>query len=82
MVGTRLQVSDNSGARSVQCIKLLNNLQFASIGDTIIVSIKDTIAKQKSKVEKGGVYKALIVETVAGGKPMPAMKCLIMKVFS
>ena len=66
MVGTRLQVSDNSGAKSVECIKLLNNLQQASIGDTIIVSIKDTIAKQKSKVEKGGVYKALIVETVSG----------------
>ena len=66
IVGTRLQVSDNSGAKSVECIKLLSNLQSACIGDTIIVSIKDTIAKQKSKVEKGGVYKALIVETVAG----------------
>jgi large subunit ribosomal protein L14 len=65
-VGTRLQVSDNSGAKIVECIKILNKLQSASIGDTIIISVKDTIAKQKSKVEKGGVYKALIVETVKG----------------
>jgi large subunit ribosomal protein L14 len=65
-IGTRLQVSDNSGAKIVECIKILNKLQSASIGDTIIISVKDTIAKQKSKVEKGGVYKALIVETVKG----------------
>jgi large subunit ribosomal protein L14 len=66
MIGTRLQVSDNSGAKIVECIKILNNLQSASIGDIIIVSVKETIAKQKSKVEKGGVYKAIIVETVKG----------------
>ncbi len=66
MIGTRLQVSDNSGAKVVECIKILNNLQSASIGDTIIVSIKETIAKQKSKVEKGAVYKAIVVETVKG----------------
>ena len=66
MIGTRLQVSDNSGAKIVECIKVLNNLQSASIGDIIIVSVNETIAKQKSKVEKGGVYKALIVETVKG----------------
>lgn len=65
-IGTRLQVSDNSGAKLVECIKILNKLPFASIGDTIVVSIKETIAKQKSKVDKGGVYKALIVETVNG----------------
>ncbi len=65
-IGTRLQVSDNSGAKTVECIKILDKLQSASIGDTIIISVKDTIAKQKSKVEKGGIYKALIVETVKG----------------
>ena len=65
-VGTKLQVSDNSGAKIVECIKILNKLQFASIGDSIIVSIKETIAKQKSKVDKGGIYKAIIVETVHG----------------
>jgi large subunit ribosomal protein L14 len=66
LVGTRLQVSDNSGAKIVECIKVLNKLQSASLGDIIIVSVKETIAKQKSKVEKGGVYKALIVETAQG----------------
>jgi len=65
-VGTRLQVSDNSGAKLVECIKVLNNIKSAAIGDFIIISVKETIAKQKSKVEKGGVYKALIVETVKG----------------
>jgi large subunit ribosomal protein L14 len=66
LVGTRLQVSDNSGAKIVECIKVLNKLQSASLGDIIIVSVKETIAKQKSKVDKGGVYKALIVETAQG----------------
>ena len=66
IIGTRLQVSDNSGAKIVECIKVLNKLQSASIGDTIIISVKETIAKQKSKVEKGGIYKALIVETAKG----------------
>ena len=65
-VGTRLQVSDNSGAKIVECIKVLNKLKSASIGDIIVISVKDTIPKQKSKVEKGGVYKDLIVETVQG----------------
>lgn len=71
-IGTRLQVSDNSGAKIVECIKVLKcsssggARSSASIGDTIIVSVKETIAKQKSKVEKGGIYKALIVETVSG----------------
>jgi large subunit ribosomal protein L14 len=68
-IGTRLQVSDNSGAKIVECIKVLNagrSPKSASIGDIIIVSVKETIAKQKSKVEKGGIYKALIVETVTG----------------
>jgi large subunit ribosomal protein L14 len=67
-IGTRLQVSDNSGAKIVECIKVLNKLKFASIGDIIIISVKDTIPKQKSKVEKGGIYKALIVETVQGAQ--------------
>ena len=38
------------------------------IGDIIVISVKEAIAKQKSKVEKGGVYKALIVETKKGVK--------------
>ena len=67
-IGTRLQVSDNSGAKSVECIKVLNKLKSASIGDIIVISVKSTISKQKSKVDKGGVYKALIVETLTGAQ--------------
>ena len=65
-VGTKLQVSDNSGAKKVECIKVLNKRQSAFIGDIIIVSIKSTTPKQKTKAEKGGIYKALVVETQNG----------------
>ena len=67
-IGTRLQVSDNSGAKSVECIKILNKLKSASIGDIIVISVKNTISKHKSKVDKGGIYKALIVETLNGAQ--------------
>jgi large subunit ribosomal protein L14 len=65
-VGTKLQVSDNSGAKKVECIKVLNKRQSAFIGDIIIVSIKSTTPKQKTKAEKGSIYKALVVETQNG----------------
>ena len=60
---TNINVADNSGARKLQCIKVLggSKKRFASIGDIIIVSIKDAIPK--GKVKKGDVYKALIVRT-------------------
>ena len=58
-----LNVADNSGARKVQCVKVLggSKRRFASIGDIIVVSVKDAIPK--GKVKKGDVYKAIIVRT-------------------
>ena len=60
---SNLFVADNSGARRVQCIKVLggSKRRFASIGDIIVVSIKDAIPR--AKVKKGDVYKAVIVRT-------------------
>jgi large subunit ribosomal protein L14 len=64
-VGSHLQVTDNSGARVVQCIKVLGKTKQNTgfIGDTIIISVKTLIRKQKSKVKKGNLYKAVILET-------------------
>jgi len=61
---TNLEVADNSGARRVQCIKVLGGSKkmVASIGDVIVVSIKDAIPR--GKVKKGQVHKAVIVRTV------------------
>ena len=61
---TRLRVADNSGAKEVQCIKVLggSKRRTASVGDIIVVSVKD--AMPKSKVKKGEVAKAVIVRTV------------------
>ena len=58
-----LFVADNSGARKIQCIKVLggSKRRFASIGDIIVVSIKDAIPR--GKVKKGEVFKAVIVRT-------------------
>lgn len=60
-VETRLKVADNSGARSVQCIKVLggSKRRYASIGDIIVVSIKDAIPR--GKVKKGEVHFAVVV---------------------
>ena len=60
---SNLFVADNSGAKKIQCIKVLggSKRRFASIGDIIVVSIKDAIPK--AKVKKGDVYKAVIVRT-------------------
>ena len=60
---SQLLVADNSGARRIQCIKVLggSKRRFASIGDIIVVSIKDAIPR--AKVKKGDVYKAVIVRT-------------------
>ena len=61
---SRLKVADNSGAREVQCIKVLGGSQRRSafIGDIIVVSIKEAIPN--SKVKKGDVAKAVIVRTI------------------
>ena len=60
---TNLEVADNSGARRVQCIKVLGGAKrrTASIGDIIVVSIKEAIPR--GKVKKGDVHKAVIVRT-------------------
>jgi large subunit ribosomal protein L14 len=60
---SNLFVADNSGAKKIQCIKVLggSKRRFASIGDIIVVSIKDAIPR--AKVKKGEVFKAVIVRT-------------------
>ncbi len=60
---TNLDVADNSGARRVQCIKVLGGSKhmIAGIGDTIVVSVKEAIPR--GKVKKGDVMKAVIVRT-------------------
>lgn len=60
---TRLGVADNSGARQVQCIKVLggSKRRYASIGDVIVVSIKEALPN--GKVKKGDVKKAVVVRT-------------------
>ena len=58
-----LDVADNSGARKVQCIKVLggSHRRTAGIGDIIVVSVKDAIPR--GRVKKGTVHKAVIVRT-------------------
>jgi large subunit ribosomal protein L14 len=60
---TILDVADNSGARRVLCIKVLggSRRRYASIGDIIVVSVKEAIPN--AKVKKGDVMKAVIVRT-------------------
>lgn len=60
---SRLDVADNSGARQVQCIKVLggSKRKTASIGDTIIVSVKEAIPR--GRVKKGEMARAVIVRT-------------------
>jgi large subunit ribosomal protein L14 len=63
---TQLAVADNSGAKRVQCIKVLggSKRRYASIGDVIKVSVKEAIPR--GKVKKGDVYDAVIVRTRKG----------------
>ena len=60
---SHLEVADNSGARRVMCIKVLggSRRRFASVGDIIVVSIKEAIPR--GRVKKGDVHKAVIVRT-------------------
>ena len=61
-----LDVADNSGARKVLCIKVLggSKRKYASIGDTIVVSVREAIPR--GRVKKGQVMKAVIVRTAKG----------------
>lgn len=63
---TVLNAADNSGARKVQCIKVLggSHRRYAGVGDVIKVSIKDAIPR--GKVKKGEVYNAVVVRTAKG----------------
>jgi large subunit ribosomal protein L14 len=60
---TTLDVADNSGAKKIMCIRVLGGTKrkYASLGDVIIVSVKEAIAN--SKVKKGEVARAVIVRT-------------------
>lgn len=63
---TVLQVADNSGARKVACIRVLggSRRRYASVGDIIVVSVKDAIPN--ARVKKGEVRQAVIVRTAKG----------------
>ena len=60
---TNLEVADNSGARRVQCIKVLggSKRKYASVGDIIVVSVKEAIPR--GRVKKSDVRKAVVVRT-------------------
>ena len=62
-VQTELQVADNTGAKRVECIKVLggSKRRFASVGDLIVVSVKDALPR--GKVKKGSEHKAVVVRT-------------------
>jgi large subunit ribosomal protein L14 len=63
---TVLDAADNSGARRIQCIKVLggSKRRYAGVGDIIKVSVKDAIPR--GKVKKGEVYDAVVVRTAKG----------------
>ena len=63
---SNLEVADNSGAKRVQCIKVLggSKRRYASIGDVIKVSVKD--AAPRGRVKKGEIYNAVVVRTAKG----------------
>jgi len=64
---TILQVADNSGAKTVKCIKVLGGYKkkYAKLGDLIVISVQELRNKSKftSKVKKGEIYKALVLRT-------------------
>ena len=63
---TLLNAADNSGARTLMCIKVLGGTRrrYATVGDVIKVSVKDAIPR--GKVKKGEVYDAVVVRTTRG----------------
>lgn len=63
---SNLSVADNTGARSVQCIKVLggSKRRYANIGDIIKVTVKE--AAPRGRVKKGEVYSAVVVRTAKG----------------
>ena len=69
---TILKVADNSGAKTVKCIKIIGGFKkrFAYMGDLIIVSVQQLRNKSKAftKIQKGEIYKALIIRTKSKNK--------------
>ena len=65
---TNLEVADNSGARRVMCIKVLGGAgrRYASVGDVIVVSVKEAIPR--GRVKKGDVLRAVVVRVNQGMK--------------
>ena len=65
-IQTVLDAADNSGARRIQCIKVLggSKRRYAAVGDVIKVSVKDAIPR--GKVKKGEIYNAVVVRTRKG----------------
>ena len=63
---SNLEVADNSGAKRVQCIKVLggSKRRFAGVGDIIVVSVKE--AAPRGRVKKGEIYDAVVVRTAKG----------------
>ncbi len=63
---TILESADNSGAKKIQCIKVLggSHRRYAGVGDIIKVSVKDAIPR--GRVKKGDVYNAVVVRTAKG----------------
>lgn len=63
---SRMGVADNSGARQVQCIKVLggSKRRTANIGDVVVVSVKEAIPR--GRVKKGSIHRAVIVRTKKG----------------
>ena len=59
-IQTELQVADNTGAKRIECIKVLggSKRRYASVGDTIVIAVKE--AKPKGKVKKGKVHKDVV----------------------
>ena len=65
-IQTELTVADNTGAKRVECIKVLggSKRRYAAVGDIIVISVKDAIPK--GKVKKGSVHKAVVVRVKKG----------------
>lgn len=63
--GTMMQVIDNSGAKTVKCIKVLGGYKkkYATLGDVVVISVQELRNKSKitSKVKKGEIYRALVL---------------------
>ena len=62
-IQTELLVADNTGAKKIECIKVLggSKRRYAAVGDIIVISVKEAIPK--GKVKKGSVHKAVVVRT-------------------